>query len=138
MLQKRGAARLEKEREMAMRKAKATKGAEPEEQQPLACILLGSLSGVHEFTVAMVDTGCSTYQVADFYNHLRSVLKGFGLEQKTAPLRRRCSSAATAATQHSHAFGCSQQTTYSHAFGCSPFFSCSCIRSCLSQIQTSQ
>ena len=35
----------------------------------------------------------------DFYNHPRSVLKGFGLEQKTAPLRRRCSSAATAANQ---------------------------------------
>ena len=78
------------------------------------------------------------YPQGDFYNHLRSVLKGFGLEQKTAPLRRRCSSAATAATQHSHAFGCSQQTTYSHAFGCSPLFSCSCIRSCLSQNQTSQ
>ena len=76
--------------------------------------------------------------VVDFYNHLRSVLKGFGLEQKTAPLRRRCSSAATAATQHSHAFGCSQQTTYSHAFGCSPLFSCSCVSSCLSQNQTSQ
>ena len=39
-------------------------GAEPEERPPLACILLGSLPGVHEYTVAMVDTGCTAYQVA--------------------------------------------------------------------------
>ena len=49
---------------MSMRKAMVTIGAEPEERQPLACILLGSLSGVHEYTVAMVDTGCTAYQVA--------------------------------------------------------------------------
>ena len=41
-----------------------TIGAKPEERQPLACILLGSLSDVHEFTVAMVDTGYTAYQVA--------------------------------------------------------------------------
>ena len=57
MLQKRRAARSKEEREMSMRKAKVTIGAEPEERQPLACILLGSLPGVHEYTVAMVDTG---------------------------------------------------------------------------------
>ena len=49
---------------MSMRKAMVTIGAEPEERQPLACVLLGSLSGVHEYTVAMIDTGCVAYQVA--------------------------------------------------------------------------
>jgi hypothetical protein len=59
MLQRRLAARSEEKREMPMRKAMVTIGAEPEERQPLACVLLGSLPGVYEYTVAMVDTGCS-------------------------------------------------------------------------------
>ena len=40
-----------------------TIAAKPEERQPLACTLLGSLPGVHEFTVAMIDTGCTAHQV---------------------------------------------------------------------------
>ena len=64
MLQRRHAARSKEGRDMSMRKAMVTIGAKPEERQPLACILLGSLSGVHECTVAMVDTGCTAYQVA--------------------------------------------------------------------------
>ena len=64
ILQRRHAARSKASRDMTMRKAMVTIGAKPEERQPLACILLGSLSDVHEFTVAMVDTGCTAYQVA--------------------------------------------------------------------------
>ena len=64
MLQRKHAARSKESRDMSMRKAMVTIGAKPEERQPLACILLGSLSDVHEFTVAMVDTGCTAYQVA--------------------------------------------------------------------------
>ena len=61
MLQRRLAARSKEKREMPMRKAMVTIGAEPEERQPLACILLGSLPGAHEYTVAMIDTGCTAY-----------------------------------------------------------------------------
>ena len=63
MLKQRFAAKSKESRDMAMRKAMVTIGAEPEERQPLACILLGSLSGAYEFTVAMIDTGCSPHQV---------------------------------------------------------------------------
>ena len=50
MLQRKHAARSKESRDMSMRKAMVTIGAKPEERQPLACILLGSLSDVHEFT----------------------------------------------------------------------------------------
>ena len=63
ILQRRLAARSKANRDMSMRKAMVTIGAKPEERQLLACILLGSLSDAHEFTVAMFDTGCTAYQV---------------------------------------------------------------------------
>ena len=64
ILRRKHAARSKESRDMSIRKAMVAIGAKPEEQQPLACILLGSLSGVHEYTVAMIDTGCAAYQVA--------------------------------------------------------------------------
>lgn len=63
ILKQRFATQPKESRDMAMRKAMVAIGASPEERQPLACILLGSLSGVHEFTVDMVDTGCTAKQV---------------------------------------------------------------------------
>ena len=63
VFQRKFAARSQERKDMSLRKAKVMIGAKPEERQPLACILLGSLSGAHEYAVAMVDTGCTAYQV---------------------------------------------------------------------------
>ena len=63
ILKRRLASQSEANRDMSLRKAMVTIGTKPEERQPLSCILLGSLSGVHEFTVAMIDTGCTAYSV---------------------------------------------------------------------------
>ena len=59
ILKQRLATQSRESRDIAMRKAMTVIGASPEEREPLACILLGSLSGVHEFTVAMIDSGCT-------------------------------------------------------------------------------